>query len=386
MRKSKFISVLLMGVAVVAHAGSKPNAPNDINNFNAAASAAAVAGGALLPVGGTAVAAVKLQTARVLSMTGDVTWTSPSFDGTGNVTAAGTLATVNSNVGACGSTGAYPIVTLDAKGRATACSTQAVGSAAFASTGASGHLLPYLDVADTFSANVTFSGGLVSSGANTFGNTGSNFEIGGVTSASRNVTFNNFGQPTYTYNDNSLNATLGTLNNYSITGINQGARVGTFNYGSGGTLGGQAAGIYIYTTDTWALAANRSVKFEVDLMTNGTIQTDSLTFDPAAGLKVGGRLVMPGIPITMANAVNNNDADYAPAIGNLGQIVSLVGTITATRTFTLPACQTGQHFRIMRTGGGAFNWTIGSKSLAQNQWLDEYCSSGVFIETGFGSL
>lgn len=49
--------------------------------------------GAYLPIGGTAVAATKLATARTIAMTGDVSWVSPAFDGTGNVTAPGTIAT-----------------------------------------------------------------------------------------------------------------------------------------------------------------------------------------------------------------------------------------------------------------------------------------------------
>lgn len=48
--------------------------------------------GAYLPIGGTAVAATKLATARTIAMTGDVSWTSQAFDGTANVTAAGTIA------------------------------------------------------------------------------------------------------------------------------------------------------------------------------------------------------------------------------------------------------------------------------------------------------
>ena len=40
---------------------------------------------------GNAGTATKLQTARTLGMTGDVVWTSPSFDGSANVTAAGTI-------------------------------------------------------------------------------------------------------------------------------------------------------------------------------------------------------------------------------------------------------------------------------------------------------
>lgn len=43
-------------------------------------------------VSGNAGTATTLQTGRTLGMTGDVTWTSPSFNGSANVTAAGTIA------------------------------------------------------------------------------------------------------------------------------------------------------------------------------------------------------------------------------------------------------------------------------------------------------
>jgi hypothetical protein len=61
---------------------------------------------------GTADSAVKLATARSISVTGDATWT-VNFDGSANVTAALTLA----NVGTAGEQGG--IVTTDAKGRVT---------------------------------------------------------------------------------------------------------------------------------------------------------------------------------------------------------------------------------------------------------------------------
>jgi len=65
-------------------------------------------------VSGNAGTATALATGRTISITGDLAYTSPSFDGTGNVTAAGTLATVNSNVGT------YTKITINAKGLATA--------------------------------------------------------------------------------------------------------------------------------------------------------------------------------------------------------------------------------------------------------------------------
>jgi len=63
---------------------------------------------------GNAATATKLATGRTIGMTGDVTWTSPAFDGSGNVTAAATLA--NTGVTA----GTYTKVTVNAKGLVTA--------------------------------------------------------------------------------------------------------------------------------------------------------------------------------------------------------------------------------------------------------------------------
>ena len=65
-------------------------------------------------VSGNAGTATTLATGRTIAITGDLTYTSPSFDGSSNVTAIGTLATVNSNVGT------YTKVTVNGKGLVTA--------------------------------------------------------------------------------------------------------------------------------------------------------------------------------------------------------------------------------------------------------------------------
>lgn len=62
---------------------------------------------------GNAGSATQLANGRTIAMTGDVTWTSGSFNGTANVTGTATLA--NSGV----TTGTYKSVTVDAKGRVT---------------------------------------------------------------------------------------------------------------------------------------------------------------------------------------------------------------------------------------------------------------------------
>ena len=63
---------------------------------------------------GNAGTATALATGRTIAITGDLSYTSGSFDGTGNVTGTGTLATVNSNIGA------FTKITINAKGLATA--------------------------------------------------------------------------------------------------------------------------------------------------------------------------------------------------------------------------------------------------------------------------
>ena len=81
----------------------------------------------------------KLTTGRTISISGDLTYTSASFDGTGNVTAVGTLATVNSNVGTFGSATQVVQFTVNGKGLITAASnitvTPAVGSITGLGTG-----------------------------------------------------------------------------------------------------------------------------------------------------------------------------------------------------------------------------------------------------------
>ncbi len=69
--------------------------------------------------------AAALVTGRTLTMTGDLSYVSPVFDGSANVTAAATLTTVNSNVGTFGSGTAIPVVTVNGKGLVTAVSTVA---------------------------------------------------------------------------------------------------------------------------------------------------------------------------------------------------------------------------------------------------------------------
>jgi len=77
---------------------------------------------------GKADTADKWHTARNLSLTGDATATLSAVDGSGNVSTAITLATVNTNVGTYGSATDIPVVTVNGKGLVTAVSTVSVAT------------------------------------------------------------------------------------------------------------------------------------------------------------------------------------------------------------------------------------------------------------------
>lgn len=103
--------------------------------------------------------ATKFVTARTIGITGDGTWSSGAFDGSGNVTAAITFATVNSNVGSFGSATQVGTFTVNGKGLTTAATnvtiTPAVGSITGFGTGVGTALATNIGSAGAF---VTFNG------------------------------------------------------------------------------------------------------------------------------------------------------------------------------------------------------------------------------------
>jgi hypothetical protein len=77
---------------------------------------------------GAVASAAKWTTARDLALTGDATGTLSAVDGTANVSAALTLATVNTNTGIYGSATTIPVLTINGKGLITAASSQTLST------------------------------------------------------------------------------------------------------------------------------------------------------------------------------------------------------------------------------------------------------------------
>jgi hypothetical protein len=166
----------IITAATASNTASKLVLRDASGNFSAGTITAALAGNAST--------ATAWQTPRNLSLTGDGTATLSSVDGTAAVSAALTLATVNSNVGSFGGTTAIPVLTVNAKGLVTAASTVAISSTLdiAADTGTDNGVLIGTDT-------LTVSGG---TGVDTSvsGDT-ITIDIGQAVATTSNVTFNN---------------------------------------------------------------------------------------------------------------------------------------------------------------------------------------------------
>jgi len=111
-------TITITSNATSANTASTLVARDASGNFTAGTVTAALAGNAST--------ATNLATGRTIGMTGDVTWTSGSFNGSANVTGTATLANTAVNAGTYGSSTQIPSITVDGKGRVTAASVNSI--------------------------------------------------------------------------------------------------------------------------------------------------------------------------------------------------------------------------------------------------------------------
>lgn len=114
---------------VISTAGKVNNSATTATNLNTTnaivsrnASGDFTAGTITASLSGNANTATTLATGRTISITGDLTYTSPSFNGSANVTAAGTLA----NSGVTANTYNSATITVDSKGRITSATSNTI--------------------------------------------------------------------------------------------------------------------------------------------------------------------------------------------------------------------------------------------------------------------
>lgn len=227
--------------------------------------------------------AATLTTGRTIGITGDLVYTSPSFNGSSNVTAVGTLATVNSNVGSFGSSTSIPSFTVNAKGLITAASGNVVIAPAGTLTGT------------TLASNVVTSS-LTSAAGGTFGTNAFNsttYEVPltfstGLTRSTNTITVNT-----------SQNIT-------NLTNLNTAGVVKTT--GTGGALSIATAGTDYQAPITLTTTGSGAATFIANTLniptpagSSGTVTSVSVT--PANGVSgsVATATTTPAITLTLGN-------------------------------------------------------------------------------------
>lgn len=260
--------------------------------------------------------AATLTTGRTISITGDLSYTSPSFNGSGNVTAAGTLATVNANVGSFGSATQVGTFTVNGKGLITAASNVTITPAASSITGA-GALTKVDDTNVTLTLGGTPSTALLAATSLTLGWTGT-LADSRITSA---ATWNSK-QAGIQFKDEGTN--LGTTN--TVTEINfTGAAVTASRSGN------------ILTVDIPATSGVTNLAYTAS-STNGIVTSDTgtdSTIPAADGTNAG--LMVPSQFTKLSNISITQPVDLDALEADVADLTTLSGVAsnaTTLGTFT----------------------------------------------------
>ena len=260
--------------------------------------------GTISSAGAWSGSAATLTTGRTIGITGDLTWTSPSFNGSANVTAAGTLASIIVAGGPIGSASVVPVITYDAKGRLTAVSSATITPAAIGAAPATGGT--YLPLA----------GGALT---------------GAVTSSST------YANPTGVWRANAIDATISafygaavaspTDNNWSIQWSNNGGGVG-LQASSLGYLKVSGSNVFTWTSSGTTLYGTTTL----NALGAGFVRTSS------GGVVSSSALAVSDLPSSIQTAQGLTAGQIAIGNGSSGLTSSSgltfsSGTLTASGSF-----------------------------------------------------
>lgn len=341
-------------------------------------------------VTGNADTASKWYTARDLSLTGDGSATLASVDGSANVSATLTLATVNSNVGTFGSATAIPVVTVNGKGLVTAVTTASVATA-LSIAGGTG-----TDTVNLLSDTLTFAGG--TGVTTTVTNNQVSFAIGQAVGTTDNVTFNNVtvngtlssdditaanvsvtgnaiitGDLTVQGTTTTVNSITVAVGDKNITLAKDAANAGEAD-GGGITIAGPATPAtltYTSADDRWnlnknlnvgtvygALSGNATTATTLQNSRNFSVSGDATT---SAGVAFNGSAAVD-LAITLAT-VNSNVGSFGTSTSVPAITVNAKGLVTAVTTNAIPTASTST-LGLASFSSDNFSVTAGAVAIA----------------------